>query len=307
MPCKSCSTNPVISRRYSGEVLCKKCFFRSFEKNAIKELRSQINQLVSNSNINIKKIGIGLSGGKDSTVALSILNLYCRERETEILGLSVDEGIENYRSESLDCAKFACDELNVPLEIFSYKQLIGMSLGELLVTKPPDASPCSPCGILRRRSLNQMARSANVDCMVLGHNLDDFSQTILMNHSRGDVSRMNRMAPHKYVQSGFVPRLLPLRRLPEQEVYLYALLKDMKFHDGDCPYAGKAQRNFFRKLVLELENKQPGTRHSLVNGMEKIRENTPPPIELAPCPSCDEPSGGNGPCVFCREFGAFLV
>ena len=66
MPCKSCNKDPVISRRYSGEVLCKKCFFRSFEKNAIKELRSQINQLILNSKIDIKKIGIGLSGGKDS-------------------------------------------------------------------------------------------------------------------------------------------------------------------------------------------------------------------------------------------------
>ena len=143
--------------------------------------------------------------------------------------------------------------------------------------------------------------------MVLGHNLDDFSQTILMNHSRGDVSRMNRMAPHKYVQKGFIPRLLPLRRLPEQEVYLYAILKEMSFHDGDCPYAGKAQRNFFRKIIMDMEAKQPGTRHSLVNGMEKIRENTPPPISLSECPSCSEPAGGNGPCVFCREFGSFSV
>ena len=307
MPCKYCSTKPVISRRYSGEVLCQKCFFRSFEKNAIKELRTQINELVNNSKIRIKRIGIGLSGGKDSTVALNILSKYCNQRETEILGLSVDEGIENYRSASLDCAKIACNELNIPIKVFSYKQLIGMSLGELLITKPPEASPCSPCGILRRRSLNQMARNANVDCMVLGHNLDDFSQTILMNHSRGDVSRMNRMAPHKYVQNGFVPRLLPLRRLPEQEVYLYAILKGMKFHDGDCPYAGKAQRNFFRKLIMEMENKQPGTRHSLVNGMEKIRENVPPPPKLSNCPSCGEPSGGSEPCVFCREFGTFVV
>ena len=75
MPCKSCNTQPVISRRYSGEVLCQKCFFRSFEKNAIKELRTQINELVANSKIEVKRIGIGLSGGKDSTVALNILNL----------------------------------------------------------------------------------------------------------------------------------------------------------------------------------------------------------------------------------------
>ena len=307
MPCKKCRAEPVISRRYSGEVLCKNCFFRSFEKNAIKELRSQVNQLITNSNLNIKRIGIGLSGGKDSTVALKILKIYCKERDTKIIGLSVDEGIENYRSPSLECAKNVCDKLQVELKVFSYKELIGMNLSELLVAKPPDASPCSPCGILRRRSLNQMARSSNVDCLILGHNLDDFSQTVLMNHARGDVSRLNRMAPHKYVQEGFVPRLLPLRRLPEQEIYLYAMLKKLEFHDGDCPYAGKAQRNFFRKMVMEMEQKQPGTRHSLVNGMEKIRKDSPQPQALASCPSCGEPSGGDGPCIFCKEFSSFAV
>ena len=307
MPCKKCRAEPVISRRYSGEVLCKNCFFRSFEKNAIKELRSQVNQLITNSNLNIKRIGIGLSGGKDSTVALKILKIYCKERDTKIIGLSVDEGIENYRSPSLECAKNVCNELQVELKVFSYKELIGMNLSELLVAKPPDASPCSPCGILRRRSLNQMARSSNVDCLILGHNLDDFSQTVLMNHARGDVSRLNRMAPHKYVQEGFVPRLLPLRRLPEQEIYLYAMLKKLEFHDGDCPYAGKAQRNFFRKMVMEMEQKQPGTRHSLVNGMEKIRKDYPQPQALASCPSCGEPSGGDGPCIFCKEFSSFAV
>tara|TARA_B100002051_G_scaffold243901_1_gene250116 strand:- start:337 stop:1266 length:930 start_codon:yes stop_codon:yes gene_type:complete len=307
VPCKKCKTEPVISRRYSGELLCQNCFFRSFEKNAIRELRAQVNQLVTNSKLNIKKIGIGLSGGKDSTVALSILKMYCKERDTKIIGLSVDEGIENYRSPSLECAKTVCNDLQIELQIYSYKELIGMNLSELLITKPPDASPCSPCGILRRRSLNQMARSSNVDCLILGHNLDDFSQTVLMNHARGDVSRLIRMAPHKYVQEGFIPRLLPLRRLPEQEIYLYAMLKNLKFHDGDCPYAGKAQRNFFRKMVMEMEEKQPGTRHSLVNGMEKIRKDSPPPEVLDSCPSCGEPSGGAGPCVFCREFGSFAV
>ena len=307
MPCKLCEIEPVISRRYSGEILCRRCFFGSFEKNADKELRSQINQLVSNSEIEIKKIGIGLSGGKDSTVALHILKKYSDSRGIEIIGLCVDEGIESYRSESLECAKSHCSELGIEMKVSSYKELIGMTLGELLHKKPPSASPCSPCGILRRRSLNNMARISKVDCMVLGHNLDDFSQTVLMNHSRGDVPRLIRMAPHRYVQQGFVPRLVPLRRLPEQEVYLYAILKKMEFHDGDCPYAGKAQRNTFRNLLLELEAKQPGTRHSLLSGMEKIRKNASEPPPLSPCPTCSEPSGGNGICVFCSNFGSFAV
>ena len=307
MPCKNCSTNPVISRRYSGEILCQLCFFRSIEKNVNKELRHQINLLISNSDIEIKKLGIGLSGGKDSSVALYLLNDYCKDRGIEVIGLSVDEGIENYRSESLLCAKESCDDLKIKLNIFSYKELIGMTLGELLINNPPEASPCSPCGILRRRSLNQMARSTEVDCLVLGHNLDDFSQTVLMNHSRGDISRLIRMAPHQYVQTGFVPRLLPLRKIPEQEVYLYAMLKNLKFHDGDCPYSGRAQRSLFRRILLDLEYRQPGTRHSLLNGMEKIRIDNKKPSKLSICPSCSEPAGGEGPCVFCREFGSFTA
>ncbi len=270
-------------------------------------MRKQINLLIKNSDIEIKKIGIGLSGGKDSTVALHILNSYVGKRNIEIIGLSVDEGIANYRSKSLDCASLECKKLEIKLKIFSYKELIGITLGELLIEKPPQGSPCSPCGILRRRSLNQMAKRSNVDCLILGHNLDDFAQTVLMNHARGDIARLSRMAPHKYVQKGFIPRLLPLRRLPEQEIYLYSMLKEMKFHDGDCPHAGEAQRNTFREILMELEKKQPGTRHSLVNGMEKIRENISKPEDLTPCPKCGEPSGSSEPCVFCREFASFVA
>ncbi|GIR27534.1 MAG: hypothetical protein CM15mP42_04840 [Methanobacteriota archaeon] len=77
---------------------------------------------------------------------------------------------------------------------------------------------------------------------------------------------------------------MPLRRLPEQEVYLYSILKDMDFHDGDCPHAGGAQRNTFREILMKLEKEQPGTRHSLVNGMEKIRENMLKPENLVTMP-----------------------
>ena len=70
-------------------------------------------------------MGIGLSGGKDSSVALYLLDNFCKTRGIEIVGLSVDEGIEGYRSESLECAKSICDRLEINHNIFSYKELIG--------------------------------------------------------------------------------------------------------------------------------------------------------------------------------------
>ena len=122
LPCKSCELEPVISRRYSGELLCRKCFFRSFEKNADKELRNQINHLSSSSELKINRIGVGLSGGKDSTVSLHILKMYSRNRGFDLIALCVDEGIEDYRSESLEYAKKQCSDLDVELRISSYHE-----------------------------------------------------------------------------------------------------------------------------------------------------------------------------------------
>ena len=38
------------------------------------------------------------------------------------------------------------------------------------------------------------------------------------------------------VQPGLIPRILPLRTVPEKEVYLYALLREIDFDDSTCPY-----------------------------------------------------------------------
>ena len=142
MACKKCTIDPVISRRYSGEVLCERCFFKSFEKNAIKELRSQINLLIQNSDIKIKKIGIGLSGGKDSTVALKILDYYSRERDVELIGLSVDEGPMMIRKENVGMFYFSKPEI----VIICFEEIISpgssplagvMTNGSILVPAPP--------------------------------------------------------------------------------------------------------------------------------------------------------------------------
>ena len=306
MHCRTCTTAPVLNRRYSGESLCRHHFVSAVEKTVRRELRKQVVALETNG-APLRRVAVALSGGKDSTVALHLVQVWAGARRLELVALAVDEGIAGYRPPALECARRCCDALGVELLVSGYRDLIGMGLDELLQMQPPAGSPCSPCGILRRRALNLAARDAGVDALVLGHNLDDCAQTVLMNHTRGDVARLQRMAPHLYRQPGMVPRLLPLRRIPEQEVYLLALLQGWEFHDGDCPHAAEAQRNLFRELLLQLEQAQPGTRHGLLRGMDRLRETLSSPQPLANCPTCGEPAGGEGECQFCRQFGAFAV
>src|SRR2546422_11315927 len=111
-----------------------------------------------------------------------------------------------------------------------------------VVAVDPEAIPCSYCGPFRREALNRAAREVDADYVATGLNLDDTAQSILMNVARGDVEKLARMGPHETRQPGLVPRIQPLRMIPENAVYRYALLSGIQFHDATGSYSDRAQR-----------------------------------------------------------------
>jgi len=70
----------------------------------------------------------------------------------------------------------------------------------------------------------------------------------------------------------FVPRAKPLRDVPEKEVALYARLRDLPAHITECPHAEEAYRGEIQSLLLDLEERHPGTRHSIVAGYEELAD-----------------------------------
>ena len=152
---------------------------------------------------------------------------------------------------------------------------------------------CSYCGVFRRFCLNRITKDLGINKLVTGHNLNDMAQTILMNFVNGDMQKLARLGPHQKIQPGLVPRMMPLRTIPEKEVMLYAVVKNIKFHNAECPYAVHALRGSFRDLIDTLEENTPGTRHSILNSYESIKDlliEKYPPIELNKCSKCGEPT-----------------
>src|SRR5438046_10444306 len=140
-----------------------------------------------------------------------------------------------------------------------------------VLARDPGSIPCSYCGPFRRQALNRAAREVGADYVATGLNLDDTAQSILMNVAGGDIEKLARLGPHESRQPGLVPRIQPLRMIPEKEVYLYALLRGIEFHDATCPYAERAQRGRFREILHRLEEETPGTRTSNVSGYDQLR------------------------------------
>ena len=132
--------------------------------------------------------------------------------------------------------------------VVRFHDTVGIDLDDI-GSRKGQRTACAYCGVFRSRCLNLEAKRLGIDVLATGHNLDDTAQSVLMNFMRGDVERLARLGPHKKVQPGLVPRIEPLRLIPEKETYLYALLKGIEFSDAECPYAVDALRNEFREIV----------------------------------------------------------
>ena len=288
MKCSLCNNDAVAFLKYSGSHLCDKHFTKFFQKRVNLEFRNELR---------IKKpikIGVALSGGKDSSVALyETERVFGKRRDVNIVALTIDEGIKSYRPETIRAAESLTRKLGVEHRILKIEDSFGTSMD--LVSEGGRLSPCSYCGVFRRKLINTAGIEENIDYMVTGLNLDDTAQSVMMNIVRGDISRLSRMGPHSQVKGGLVPRLQPLRKIPEKEVMLYAILQGIDFSHSVCPYAGQAIRNEFRESIDKWEERSPGTKYSIINSFDRIRALIPPEqdIKIGKCKVCGSPTPGD--------------
>jgi len=295
--CTLCKRHEAVYvRPYSGEKLCAKCFTKSIEDKARATIANY--KMFQHDD----KIMVAVSGGKDSTTLLHILEkLEGNFPKSSLCAVTVDEGIKGYRDEALKFAVKNCRKLNVEHTITSFKDLFGVKLDELVKTiqktrtdETRGLTPCAYCGVLRRRALNVAAREAGVNKLATAHNLDDETQTILLNLLHGDALRIARVNPVLAKNHPkLVQRVKPLCEVPEREIAFYAFQKRIKFQSIPCPYASTALRNDMRIILNRMEEKHSGTKFTLFKSIEKIKpalEKMANETKLRECKSCGEPT-----------------
>ncbi len=294
--CGKCGSPAVTFLRHAGRHLCAEHFIDLTESRVQRAIRQQADLSGGGT------IAVACSGGKDSMTCLDILRRTVEpRRDTRLVVITVDEGIAGYRDSSIPIAREYCEGHGLEWRLTSIEEEQGVTLDQVAAAGLAE-TPCAHCGVWRRWSMNRAAREAGARYLATGLNLDDTAQSVLMNVCRGDVERLARLGPHTRVQPGLVPRLQPLRWIPEVESYLYAHLRSIPIHNAECPHLGRAQRGRYRGILHQLQEDEPGVAHALVRSLERMRpglEDQFPPAELAPCPECGEPSPGGGTCKAC--------
>ncbi|AQL42050.1 TIGR00269 family protein [Halorientalis sp. IM1011] len=294
MDCDKCGDEAVMHAAYSGLHMCADHFCRSVETRTRRRVRED-NLLPDDASPEDPETWlIGLSGGKDSVVLTEILHdTFAQDPRVELVALTIHEGIEGYRDESLSACLDLTDDLDIRHELVTYEEEFDLRMDDVAVDDPMDMAPCAYCGVFRRDLLSKYAEEYDADKLLTGHNLDDEAQTALMNFFEGDVEQMAKHfdaslgafpsgddpadpsdrdgTPTRVSTDGpFVPRAKPLRDVPEKEIALYAQLKELPAHITECPHSSEAYRGEIQQLLFDMEENHPGVRHSIMAGYEDL-------------------------------------
>jgi len=283
--CSKCGRRAVIFQRHSNRHLCKRHFIEDFERRV--KLAVKKYGMIQKGD----KIAIALSGGKDSVTLAFVLNkLYGFRNDLEFFAITVDEGIAGYRPPTVEIARKVTGQIGMEHVVVSFEENFGMTLDEMV--KRGDKKPCTYCGVFRKYLLNRTAREMGATKLATGHNLDDETQTILLNFLNADMERMARLVPQR-VQEGLVMRIKPFRYVYEKEVVVYGMLHELPMDFDECPYSHFPVRAAVRDFLYDFESKYPGRKFSVMSSFEKLipclREMYPQ-IELNRCEKCGEPT-----------------
>ncbi|MGH0171343.1 UNVERIFIED_CONTAM: hypothetical protein FKN15_060583 [Acipenser sinensis] len=242
--CSSCEKkNAVLKRPKTGFSLCKDCFFWAFEE--------EVHQTISSARLFTagETVGIGASGGKDSTVLAHVMKVL-NERYgygLDLMLLSVDEGITGYRDDSLETVKRNQQQYDLPLKIVSYQELYGWTM-DAIVKQVGLKNNCTFCGVFRRQALDRAAMMLKVDKICTGHNADDVAETVLMNFLRGDIARLHC---HHHGERGGHPPLQAAQ---------------VRLREGDRPVRLLQEARLLLHRVRLLAQRLPGPRPRVPEG-----------------------------------------
>src|ERR671922_2896710 len=210
------------------------------------------------------RIMVGLSGGKDSWALLQALDVLRQKAPIDftLVAVNVDSGYKDYKH---DLIANACAERGWELKI--EHTTIGEVMDDILES---NATPCSLCARLRRGVLYRLASEVGATKIALGHHLDDFIETLLLNLFFAGA--LKAMPARLVSDNGAHTVIRPLVYVEESEARLYTKERELPIIGCCCPACGdlSLQRPRVKRLILDLEREHPGVKQSMLKALGNV-------------------------------------
>uniref|UniRef100_UPI0038B371BE tRNA 2-thiocytidine(32) synthetase TtcA n=1 Tax=Geobacter pickeringii TaxID=345632 RepID=UPI0038B371BE len=211
------------------------------------------------------RVAVAVSGGKDSYTLLHILEELRRRAPVkyELMALTIDSGYPGFRSDVI-AAHLREHGFAHHVESTTHYDIIREK-------RRPGSSYCSICARLKRGALYTLAQRFGCNKLALGHHLDDFVETLLLNQFY--VGSLKAMAPRMLADNGETTVIRPLVYVEEREIIPFARGNRFPVVCCCCPVCGKAdlQRKRMKELLKELEKENPAVKRSLLRALANVQ------------------------------------
>jgi len=208
---------------------------------------NQIYQLIAPN----QKILLAVSGGIDSLAMTVLLQEYQRASGINLDLQAVYVRILQVALAEKDLAAFTniLSEIQVQLKVISGK------------VSPKDGFSCYRCAKERRKQLSLYANQNNFDAVALGHNLEDYLETGMMNLIYHGT--LESLLPRQALFDGAVTFVRPLLSIPRKHIVAYLKGLNCPVLKIRCSFASENKRVVIRQLIRQTTTLQHGFRQNL--------------------------------------------
>lgn len=206
------------------------------------------------------KIGIALSGGKDSISMLMGFKALQRfyPKKFEIVAISINPGFDFFNKEFLE---ETCKKIDVPLFIED------TNIKEIVFDVREEKNPCSLCANFRRGALNSVAIREGCNKIALGHNEDDVLETFLLNLFY--TGSIHTFSPVSYMDRSQITLIRPLIYAPEKSIKAFVKRNNIEIMDKVCPMDGVSKREDIKNMIKDLKVDIPHIRSNLYGAISR--------------------------------------
>lgn len=206
------------------------------------------------------RIGVGVSGGKDSVALLAFLAELRKynDKKFDIEAVTIDMGL------GMDYAPIAklCEDLNVRFN------LVQTEIGPIIFDHRKEKNPCSMCAKMRRGALNQAILDRGMNKLALGHHYDDAVETFMM--SLIYEGRISCFQPVTDLDRTGIIQIRPMLYIHEKTIDSFITRNQLPIITNRCPVDKYTKREEIKQLVYDLSATYPDLKERIFGAMQRF-------------------------------------
>ena len=206
------------------------------------------------------KIGVGVSGGKDSVALLVFLAELRKYHSTpfELEAITIDMGL------GMDYSGIAelCNKLEVPYTI------VKTEIGPIIFDYRKEKNPCSMCAKMRRGALNQALLDKGMNKLALGHHYDDAVETFMM--SLLYEGRISCFQPVTDLDRTGIIQIRPMLYIHEQSIDNFVSKEGLPVVENRCPVDKETKRTEIKNLIYKMSGEYPDLKDKIFGAMQRF-------------------------------------